>query len=210
MYLDEKGPFEQLPVERDEWQRTGRRADAGVRRFSAYLSYCNRDGPRLQEGLHPSRSALRSLPSNPVRTLAASSLEGRHGVEQPLALGCAADTLECRTHGHLTITAQDGSTRIVRGAFYPDRRPFSGLRHVIAPNASHVMEAAAGARSDSATGILTFGSESPSEAMAQAQALAAQAQGRPIRTPNEDPEALMDDIVTEFIPSVRPGKGGPK
>eukprot|EP00961_Rhodomonas_salina_P242471 3275373-Rhodomonas_salina.1 len=68
VYLDEKGPFEQLPVEvcsqtavvmastfsatdsvhaclrsfswqRDEWQRTGRRADAGVRRFSAYLSY---------------------------------------------------------------------------------------------------------------------------------------------------------------------------
>jgi len=50
-----RGPFEAPPDDAVEWARTGRRADAGRRRYSAYASMDNRDGPRMVAGLHPSR-----------------------------------------------------------------------------------------------------------------------------------------------------------
>jgi len=62
-----KGPHEWPDDDAAEWARTGRRADAGLRRYSAYASMNNRDGPRMMFGQHPSRSALRQLAPTPVR-----------------------------------------------------------------------------------------------------------------------------------------------
>ena len=44
----------------------------------------NRDGPRLMAGLHPSRSSLRPLASNPTKTFTADSLECRGGLAPPV------------------------------------------------------------------------------------------------------------------------------
>mmetsp|Transcript_30676 Transcript_30676/g.72898 ORF Transcript_30676/g.72898 Transcript_30676/m.72898 type:complete len:252 (+) Transcript_30676:136-891(+) len=141
---DEKAPFEQIPDQPDEWLKTSQ--DAGVRRYSAYFSRCNRDGPNLVAGLHPSRSALRPLPSNPTKTFAATSLECRFGVEPAItSLGSAADSLECRPAepnpwGHLQVIYPDGRRVQARGTFAPNRVPFAGLKDVVPPNSSTIME----------------------------------------------------------------------
>lgn len=67
IWLETRGPHEAPLDDAFEWTRTGRRADAGRRRYSAYASMNNRDGPRMMAGLHPSRSALRPMAPTPVR-----------------------------------------------------------------------------------------------------------------------------------------------
>ena len=56
VWHETRGPFEAPLDDAIEWARTGRRADAGRRRYSAYASLNNRDGPRMTAGQHPSRS----------------------------------------------------------------------------------------------------------------------------------------------------------
>ena len=67
IWHDTLGPYEAPQDDAYEWMRTGRRADAGQRRYSAYSSMNNRDGPRMMPGLHPSRSALRPMAPSAVR-----------------------------------------------------------------------------------------------------------------------------------------------
>jgi hypothetical protein len=67
IWFETRGPHEAPPDDAFEWARTGRRADAGRRRYSAYASMNNRDGPRMMPGLHPSRSALRPMAPTPIR-----------------------------------------------------------------------------------------------------------------------------------------------
>ena len=52
--------------------------------------------------------------------------------------GSAADTLECGIHGHLRVQYANGQSRLVRGAFMPERRPFSGLKDTIPASACQV------------------------------------------------------------------------
>ncbi len=140
---------EQPPDSSIEWTiRAGREADAGRRRYSAYSSYQFRDGPQLDSSLHPSRSALRPLASFPVRSLAADCLEAARpaGADtESLALGSAADSLECRFAGTDSFPLPGGAEAWARGACSPTarpRRPFTGLRlAVVAPCAAVLMEA---------------------------------------------------------------------
>jgi len=100
----------------------------------------NRDGPRMMFGQHPSRSALRQLAPTPVRTIAAHVLECRNGLVAPVEYGSAADSLECGKHGHMTVQGADGRSRRVRGAFMPERRPFTGLTETIPASAGQSLE----------------------------------------------------------------------
>jgi len=69
IWFETRGPHDAPPDDAYEWARTGRRADAGRRRYSAYASMNNRDGPRMMPGLHPSRSALRPMAPTSVRCI---------------------------------------------------------------------------------------------------------------------------------------------
>ena len=140
IWLETRGPFEAPADDAYEWARTGRRADAGVRRYSAYANFNNRDGPRMMPGQHPSRSALRPMAPTPVRTIAAHVLECRNGIASLQELGSSADSLECGIHGHLTVHYSNGKSRPVRGAFLPERRPFTGLRQLVPPSAGQTLE----------------------------------------------------------------------
>jgi len=67
-------------------------------------------------------------------------LECRNGVEPTQEYGTSADSLECGMHGHLTIHYANGRSRPVRGAFLPERRPFTGLTHIIPASAGQMLE----------------------------------------------------------------------
>ena len=56
----------------------------------------------------------------------------------PVEYGSAADSLECGKHGHMTVQGADGRSRRVRGAFMPERRPFTGLTETIPASAGQV------------------------------------------------------------------------
>jgi hypothetical protein len=150
-FLIDYGESEQPPYSSIEWTiRAGRQADAGRRRYSAYSSYQFRDGPLLDSSLHPSRSALRPLASCPTRSLAADCLEaarpsGAGDANESLALGSAADSLECRFAGTGSFPLPGGVDAWARGACSPTarpRRPFTGLRlGIVAPCAAVLMEA---------------------------------------------------------------------
>lgn len=52
--------------------------------------------------------------------------------------GTAADALECGKYGHLYVHYANGRSRPVRGAFLPERRPFTGLTEIIPSSAGQV------------------------------------------------------------------------
>jgi hypothetical protein len=74
------------------------------------------------------------------RTIAAQVLECRSGAQQPREHGSAADALECGLYGHLMVHYANGRSRPVRGAFLPERRPFTGLTHIIPASAGQSLE----------------------------------------------------------------------
>jgi hypothetical protein len=72
------------------------------------------------------------------RTIPSHVLECRFGIQPFQEIGSAADSLECGVHGHLTVHSANGRSRMVRGAFLPERRPFTGLAEIIPASAGQV------------------------------------------------------------------------
>jgi hypothetical protein len=72
------------------------------------------------------------------RTISSHVLECRNGIVPHTEIGTSADALECGVHGHLTVRYANGRSRMVRGAFEPERRPFTGLTEIIPASAGQV------------------------------------------------------------------------
>mmetsp|Transcript_142 Transcript_142/g.357 ORF Transcript_142/g.357 Transcript_142/m.357 type:complete len:232 (-) Transcript_142:1329-2024(-) len=139
-YVEERAPHEHSPDAHDEWRNSGNLLESGRRRYSAYHTYGNRDGPQLAYGLHPSRSSLRPIVSSSVTVTASTHLECLDRMTPELKIGVAADSLECRKAGHHVVYQPDGTTRMAKGKPPPGGRPFSGYRSLVL-NSSETMEA---------------------------------------------------------------------